>query len=430
MNQILIVDDEKLISKGIKHLINYSAIDIDEVYVSSSGYEALDILKTHDITLIITDIKMEGMSGLELMHEAKLLYPWIQVIVISAFEDFAYAQKAIQLGAKDYLIKPLNPDHLVNSIRNCLLNTTNKQMKELTEYSEENYPNMAIYGIETLEEISEKAEEASSLLHDQNNIELNNHYYSVIQIKLKDTVFFSFQDKKNILAQLIPTFDALFDITIFIGENIYLLVGWDEFNLINTTYSEVEYISILMRNWQHIMKKQHKLSLLIGYSQTLKGRELIGELVEQTNNVLNLHKEESKNDLYYYGDYNWSLFDKKDNKNDLKSDEKVLIKNVKNYLKEHYTQHGLSLKQIAEANHISANYLSSLFKEETGHNIWDYLIQLRMEESKYLWLNTDMKLYEISEYMGYESSNHFSKVFKKYFKESPMKMKTRLSRIQ
>ncbi|MGO4372472.1 response regulator, partial [Paenibacillus sp. MCAF20] len=108
MYNILIVDDEPLICDGLSNLLSTSGISLANVYIAHSGYEALDYLRIEEIDLLVTDIQMGSMNGIELMHQAKLIKPWVQTIIISAYETFQYAQMAIRLGAKDYMIKPLN----------------------------------------------------------------------------------------------------------------------------------------------------------------------------------------------------------------------------------------------------------------------------------------------------------------------------------
>ena len=66
-------------------------------------------------------ITMGEMSGIELMQQAKMVKPWVQTIIISAHETFQYAQMALRLGARDYLIKPLNSENFLDSVRNALL---------------------------------------------------------------------------------------------------------------------------------------------------------------------------------------------------------------------------------------------------------------------------------------------------------------------
>ncbi|WP_342746086.1 response regulator [Paenibacillus donghaensis] len=88
MFNIIIVDDEPLICKGLSSLLSSSGLDIDHIYTAHSGYEALDCIRMEEIDLLVTDIQMGAMSGIELMQHAKLTKPWVQTIVIPPMRPF------------------------------------------------------------------------------------------------------------------------------------------------------------------------------------------------------------------------------------------------------------------------------------------------------------------------------------------------------
>lgn len=137
MFNILVVDDEPLICKGLSSLLAASGLDIDHIYTAGSGYEALDCIRMEEIDLLVTDIQMGAMSGIELMQHAKMTKPWVQTIVISAHETFQYAQMAVRLGARDYLIKPLNSEQFLDSVRSVVLKM-NRPSPELATYMDGN----------------------------------------------------------------------------------------------------------------------------------------------------------------------------------------------------------------------------------------------------------------------------------------------------
>ena len=92
-----------------------------------------------------------------------------------------------------------------------------------------------------------------------------------------------------------------------------------------------------------------------------------------------------------------------------------LLAKVKSYLNQNYFVEDLSLTQIAEYFHVNHCYLTSIFKEKYGINLYDYLIQTRMKKAGELVCSTSKKVYEIAEEVGYKNSRYFSVVFKKYF---------------
>ena len=127
MNHILVVDDEPLMRMWLSKSIPKHSTCFDVPNTAQDGIEAIEYLKQAAYDVVITDIKMPGMDGLNLAKFIQENYPDTVVIVISGFNDFAYARKAIQYGVKDYLLKPLVDDDLIK-----LLNDISKRLQKHT----------------------------------------------------------------------------------------------------------------------------------------------------------------------------------------------------------------------------------------------------------------------------------------------------------
>lgn len=127
MNHILVVDDEPLMRTWLSKSIPKHSTCFDVPNTAQDGIEAIEYLKQAAYDVVITDIKMPGMDGLNLAKFIQENYPDTVVIIISGFNDFAYARKAIQYGVKDYLLKPLVDDDLIK-----LLNDINKRLQKHT----------------------------------------------------------------------------------------------------------------------------------------------------------------------------------------------------------------------------------------------------------------------------------------------------------
>ena len=93
--------DEKIEREGLKYLISTETKE-HKIFEASNGREALQILREEDIQLLLTDIKMPHMTGLELSKKAKEEQPYLQIIIFSGFSDFAFAQEAIRYGVTEY----------------------------------------------------------------------------------------------------------------------------------------------------------------------------------------------------------------------------------------------------------------------------------------------------------------------------------------
>lgn len=112
MLRIVIVDDEVLIREGLAHMIHKESPDFQITASCSDGQEVLENINLNEIDVILTDIRMPQIGGLELIRELKERRPQIRSILMSGFTEFNYAREAIKYSAVDYLLKPINKDQL------------------------------------------------------------------------------------------------------------------------------------------------------------------------------------------------------------------------------------------------------------------------------------------------------------------------------
>ncbi|BCJ93261.1 hypothetical protein acsn021_08300 [Anaerocolumna cellulosilytica] len=116
MYQAVIVDDEAFIVEGLKNAIDWEGYHIEIACAVTSPVLALDYLKNNQVHLLITDVSMPEMDGLSLLKQAKELLPLLSVIVLSAYDHFEYVRTSLRYGAENYLLKPLDPDELADTI--------------------------------------------------------------------------------------------------------------------------------------------------------------------------------------------------------------------------------------------------------------------------------------------------------------------------
>ena len=134
---VLIVDDEVLIIRGIKQMLLDSQIKLREIYTATSAPEALTLFKEHQPEIIVTDIRMPSMSGLDLIREMKQTPIPFKSLIISSYDDFQYAKEGILLGIENYLIKPINQNELLRSLEEIIRKISNERLhKELWTVNE------------------------------------------------------------------------------------------------------------------------------------------------------------------------------------------------------------------------------------------------------------------------------------------------------
>ncbi len=107
MYRVLLVDDELEIRTGLKLKIDWSALGYAVAGEAQDGREALALLEAERYDLILTDIRMPVMSGLELLKQCAENYPQTKAVVLSGYDDFHFVKAALQCGAKDYLLMPV-----------------------------------------------------------------------------------------------------------------------------------------------------------------------------------------------------------------------------------------------------------------------------------------------------------------------------------
>ncbi len=110
MYNLLVVDDESIIRRGIRALIDFNGLNIGECFEAENGEEALDIQKKQQIDLILADINMPRMNGLEFCRRAKERDPSVKIAVLTGYDYLDYAIRAIKVGVDDYALKPFSRD--------------------------------------------------------------------------------------------------------------------------------------------------------------------------------------------------------------------------------------------------------------------------------------------------------------------------------
>lgn len=117
---ILIADDEERIVRNMKSIIGDAFGDLVEIKTASNGVECIRIMKEWAVRLLITDIRMPGLNGIELVQKVRGADTNIEILVISAYEDFNYAKQLIPYGVLDYLVKPISVDHILSKVKKAV----------------------------------------------------------------------------------------------------------------------------------------------------------------------------------------------------------------------------------------------------------------------------------------------------------------------
>ncbi len=135
MLKVLIADDERKVCQLIEKLVDWQALDMQVAATAENGIEALEMIREHQPDIVITDIRMPGYDGLDLIRLGKEADPKIEFIIISGYRHFEYAQTAIRYGVSAYILKPIKKEDLTGTLKK--LGSKFQERTRLLSYAEQ-----------------------------------------------------------------------------------------------------------------------------------------------------------------------------------------------------------------------------------------------------------------------------------------------------
>lgn len=407
MINLLIVDDEPLVQIGISSIIqNQTQMEINICGTASNGVEALEKIRLLSPQIVICDIKMPVMDGLELAQKCKLLYGKLPVfIMLTSYEEFEFAKKAIQCQVCEYLIKiDLTPDILIAALQNALSYVEEYARHSTTENMKSYHDKFFIQLLNNLLDKSTILQEAASL-----SLNLDYSHFAVAYgtmetfINSPNTAIGSapFTSTMNMLPEILKKY-----------ANFYLVsTDVNHFAIIFcfTSVQSAAAKSILqdaLSDCIELIRNYFSINLFIG----------IGTVTDSIESLHRSFSEAKEANKYVKPDsmktYKALLEERKE------FERNKLIFDIQHYVDSHITDK-LSLNSIAATFGISCGYLSSMFKKVIGISLIDYINHQKVEFSKSLLAEQKMKIYEIADYLSFENTYYYSKVFRRYIGCSP-----------
>ena len=389
MMKILFVDDDAITRKTASTKINWSGLGYQFLTPADNGLDALDIIRKELPDIIICDIRMPGMDGIQMAEIAKNYSPDLEFIFLSGYQEFEYAKQALQLNAVDYLTKPFDTAQLTAVVK--------------------------------------RAEERITVRRKEQAI--TSEKYPLIQRKYLSQLLasnFSHAD-----GEVFKAFD--FNIAGGCGIVIFaeLKSGSSETALLHSLASDICDFLTRRHPGCFFIPMENQEIFIIYTHEDITCDDIFLDYIEDLKKEITLFNNHSTfNVLFYPGTIMHSLNDLYDSyQNALSkknSDTYQILASIKLYIEEQYYDPGLSLGHIAYKFNISKCYLTRLFKDRYGVNLYDYVINVRMEKASELLHNTSLKSYEIAEKVGYTNSAYFSISFKKYYGCTVSEYKNRL----
>lgn len=188
MYKLILADDEEDVREGLLHLIDWDSLGYRIMETAENGREAAELVEKHVPDVVVTDIQMPFMNGLQLAEWIREKYPATKIIILTGYEEFEYAQKAIRLGIDEYVLKPFSAGELADILRK-VKNQIDEEMaaKEnvqlLTEHYRKNLPILQSQFLSSL--VSRRLPEAEICEKSEHyNLELGGSGYMVSVIRI------------------------------------------------------------------------------------------------------------------------------------------------------------------------------------------------------------------------------------------------------
>lgn len=405
MYKLLIADDEVLERQALRFFIENSELEIGTIFECGNGIDAVRIALADQPEICILDIKMPGMSGLEVMERLKSVDRKCKVIFSTAYSDFDYAVHALHLGAMDFLVKPVKKD--------VLLRAVNRAIDELDEEQDAIKRRQRVTDMSYVLEKRILRELATGQIDEEtlwflDGIGLSNEilcaaFFWRLERELSE------EEKERISRHLRKQMSAAgYRHLLFVHRTSIdaLVMGGAE--LPSETAEETT--RQIFKETLEEFQVPHRAAagpwvndifqIELSYVEARKAlhEQVLAPVVDFINEPVELKKENNAKQAAMPPE----------------------IVGMCRYLEEHYSEK-LSLEDVTQKVGFSKYYGGRLFKQYMGTTIIDYLIQIRMNKAKELLAQEKYSIKQISYMIGYQDPNYFTWSFKKAMGMSPVK---------
>ena len=406
MLKILIVDDEQVVRVYLQSIVNWEQYDCQVVTTCENGMEALEVMAQQPIDLILTDLEMPKMNGLQLIEEIRSRGYQTKVIVLSNHSDYDLSREVMKLGALDYYVKTNVKEADIISMIELVSEQVKKQLLQKHALEEEKRLKIDNF------KIGRKTFLTTVLTGDV--------YYNELELSQYVKMYHLFEPRLS-LYQL--RFQQPIELRQFLYVDAIIAAEFQKYDhdVVHLTQEKILVAlyertiveeQVLMDHWLRIVKNiKTYLRAELQASKQL--------LIDSTEKLISCTK----------------LF-----QNDVPSDVSSVIaaeelshyrpeiQSILNYIHEHYDER-ITLQDLSAFACLNEAYLSRLFKMETKKTINSYINELRIYKAKELLKSPNIMVKEVAQLVGIKDQLYFNRVFKKFCGENPTDYQDRVKKL-
>lgn len=409
---VVVADDEDELREAVCTMIPWRDYGFRLVGSASNGLDALQLVEQHEPDLLLTDIRMPFISGIELARQVREVRPATNIAFLSGYDDFEYAKQAIQYNIISYMLKPLTVEGLGAELR-TIRQKIDAQFAMFRQAAKSDGPDLraAMLMPLVLDDYADPEGDSQmeayarqcGLLRDVED----RPCYTVMVSSLLDG-----EGNNSTTPSFVASVDRLAgkylrSVSFFAsGKVISVLLG-------NPSDFQ-EYLHILADEIPQMASRVLGKRCRIGVSREVRTLSGLHTAYREAMEALR-QGDGSESGAQFISDLAPAV-----------RGGSLLCKRALDALDQHYMDADLSLVSLSGMLDVSPNHLSACIKKYTGETFINILIRKRMEAARELLCTSGLKIQEISQRCGYTDQHYFSYCFKKYCGESPNAMRRRL----
>lgn len=456
MYKVMLVDDEEAVTKALSKSIHWEQMNLTLFATARSSEEALGIAQKTAPDIVITDIRMEGAGGLELCRQLRAMNPNIQLIIISGYAEFSYAQRGFLYGAIGYCLKPLEYSEV-----SLYLSRAVKELQDLQGYfthdslfeaiQSENAPAIKDYlqrfglsadqfylSVSTGEEVLP----VQNVLQDpflHFPIAHAQHVYITTEkipvgwitdfVAQREGISFGASNQsvvpQNFLKEIQFAQTAAFHF--FIRPGYFVCYTLNESRAV--PYLHAVHQAVFYQSGSALIAALHRIQ-----DQNSMSMFTMRSVQKLCGAIFSSGLSDIEDDGYFhsygllirrFGSFEYLLqylmdslrFHSESSEDSPRMSNTNLLKMML-YINTHYNEE-LSVSKLAGVLHLNANYLSQVFKKENGVTFTKYVNNLRIEKAKEMLISRDISISDVADSVGFHDYFYFLKVFKRIVGKTP-----------
>ena len=403
---VVVADDEDVLREAVCTMVPWAELGFSLAGSASNGLDALQLVEKLEPDLLLTDIRMPFISGIELARQVREVRPAMNIAFLSGYDDFEYAKQAIQYNIISYMLKPLTMDGLAAELK-VIHEKIDRRYASLRRFDDNQGDRAAFLIPLVLERYDAMPGGREAALREQAaacGVLRGTDDRSVLVVLTA-----ALPDGSACEPGLVHLVDQLANK--YLRHFTFSSSGRVVAVLLGNPSDFEEYLHILADEICQLTERALGKRVLVGVSRAVT---VFGEL--------NSAYRQSLEALHAAADSEGGVSFTADTRKGGGLCERAL-----EIIEQRYMDENLSLASLSAMLNVSPNHLSACIKKYAGDTFINILIRRRMEAGRELVTGTELKLQEISRRCGYTDQHYFSYCFKKYCGESPNAMRRRLS---